>query len=144
MSRGETLVPSNLRFTKTDNINKIEKQNNKLLLSENKKEIGNKCKISNKSKISNKNEINLFDKNVLIGEFGDILIRRVGKTDTELRRRKVKSVVERLPSISEEDENIINNVIDESAHKVKWKNVNLGKTFISDKTIFNLYAAVPG
>lgn len=80
---------------------------------------------------------------VLLDEDGKPLVRRLGKSDNELRRKMVKSVKEPITEVTEEiKDETVNNVRKEEEDD--WITVNLGKTYESDDTVFNLYAAVPG
>lgn len=80
---------------------------------------------------------------VLLDEDGKPLVRKVGKSDNELRRKMVRSVKEPITGVKETvAKATVNNVLKEDDDD--WVAVNLGKTYVSDDTVFNLYAAVPG
>jgi hypothetical protein len=76
---------------------------------------------------------------VLLDEDGTPLVRKLRKSDNELRRNMVKSVKKSIkdPGLT------VNNVTKNEDHG-EWIEVNLGTTYESDDTVFNLYAAVPG
>jgi hypothetical protein len=80
---------------------------------------------------------------VLLDEDGIPLVRRLGKSDNELRRKMTTSVKEPLTEAKEAiGHPTVNNVMKDE--ECGWIEVNLGTTYESDDTVFNLYAAVPG
>ena len=68
---------------------------------------------------------------ILKDEEGEKLIRKLGETDDELRRRmrdSVKKPVKEVMAVSQNDED--------------WVEVNLGVTYVSEDNVHNLFAAV--
>ena len=80
---------------------------------------------------------------VLLDEDGKPLVRRLRKSDNELRRNMVKSVKKTITGSKEVTGDTVNNVTKNEEYG-EWIEVNLGTTYESDDTVFNLYAAVPG
>ena len=74
--------------------------------------------------------------NVLLSEDGEKLIRKLGETDDELRKRMRISVKAQIEA--KDDGNEALSVTSDD----NWVEVNLGKTYVSDDNVHNLFAAV--
>jgi hypothetical protein len=89
----------------------------------------------------------------LLGEEGEELHRKLGLTDGEKRNRMVTSIKgtvrceNTLATINEEcakdeDEPKFTTVLQQQS-EMGWHPVNLGRSYVSDDTVYNLFAAVP-
>ena len=71
-----------------------------------------------------------------MSEDGEKLIRKLGETDDELRKRMRISVKAQIEA--KDDGNEALSVTSDD----NWVEVNLGKTYVSDDNVHNLFAAV--
>ena len=81
----------------------------------------------------------LDDDGYLLDDTGSRLTRTLGETDDDLRQRMVKSIVV-TDEISDVEWKTLGVV---EADGGRWIPANLGRTFVSNNAVHNLFAAVP-
>lgn len=85
-----------------------------------------------------KHDVRGIDRGILLDEEGDKLVRKLGLTDDNLRKKMVDSITLSQQKMQEAQINAVNALEEED-----WVSVNLGRSYVSPSAIHNLLAAVP-